>query len=85
MTPQPTQPTVQLPASTISQVVNTIQAVEAVIPTAPGTTKAQIVLQSIQAGVALAPTILQLINSFVGIFNQLGIFKHSSTSTTPAK
>lgn len=77
-------------AVTSAQVLATIIAVEKGASQLPGTTKAQIVLDSVLAGSSIVATnfpnervqqIAALINLFVGIFNATGIFKKRLSPT----
>lgn len=77
VTPDPTPapaPT-SLPLAIIGAVLNGVLAVEKNAPTLAGNTKAQLVLDSVAAGAALAPVVINLISQIVATFNAVGIFK----------
>jgi hypothetical protein len=56
--------------------VSSIIAVEQNAASLPGATKQQIVVDTVQAGVAAAPALLSFIQSIVALFNSTGWFKH---------
>jgi hypothetical protein len=71
-------------------VLNGVVAVEAAIPTAPGTAKKQVILDAIQAGAGVAATaptpvvaeVGTLIDTVVGSLNTSGVFVHASAAAT---
>lgn len=81
---KPTLDNILAISTTSAQVLATVIAVEKNAANLPGTTKAQIVLDSVVAGSGIIATnfpservqqIAALINLFVSIFNTTGIFK----------
>lgn len=64
-----------LPLAIVGAVLNGVLAVEKNAATLPGNTKAQLVLDSVAVGAALAPSVINLIQTIVASFNTLGIFK----------
>lgn len=71
-----------LPLAIIGAVLNGVVAVEKNAPTLAGNSKAQLVLDSVAVGAALAPSVISLIQTIVSSFNALGIFHHQKPGAT---